>query len=482
MEKLRKKNEYKLTNGGVSVHPAASPKTLNRLLQDAGVRELITAGTLTPAHIEAIKTYPASKALQNEGVRALISAGTLTPAHIAAIKTNTARDALWDAEVHELITAGTLTPAHIAAIKTNAASRALRDAGVRALITEGTLTIEQVLRLTDPASKALRNAGVRALITEGTLTPAHIAAITTYSARDALQDADIRALITEGTLTPAHIAAIKTYDKRDLLKNKGVRTLITAGTLTPAHIAAIKTNTASAALQDAGVHELITAGTLTPAHIAAIKTNAASAALQDAGVRALITEGTLTIEQVLKLTDAASEALRDPDTQQLLRIRFITKETASLKLPIVVREEAMRYMKPLSDPNTAEDLRAFTRLIAQVKEDGVEMIWDQIKGNVADRMFDEFGSLYRGRADYSFTGLIDAGQYTELPDLSIFQESIQNSEGYRQYCSQILRRSGMFSSPRKSAESANMQRIPHGNTASSAKRACKAESHSMDDI
>jgi hypothetical protein len=137
-----------------------------------------------------------------------------------------------------------------------------------------------------------------------------------------------------------------------------------------------------------------------------------------------------------------------PDCQ----IRFITANTASLKLRIVAKEEAMRYMKSLANPNTAEDLRAFTRLISQVKKNGVEVIWDQIEGNVADRMFDEFGSLYRDRADHSFTGLVDAGQYTKLPDLSIFQEQVDNSKAYHQYCSQMLRQSGMFFSDKTSAE------------------------------
>ena len=137
-----------------------------------------------------------------------------------------------------------------------------------------------------------------------------------------------------------------------------------------------------------------------------------------------------------------------PDCQ----IRFITKGTASLKLPIVVREEAMRYLAPLANPSTVEELREFTQLMSQVKEDGVAVIWDKIKGNVADRMFDEFGSLYQDRADHSFTGLVETGQYTELPDLCIFQEQVQNSRGYHQYCSQMLRRSGMFSSPEKSAD------------------------------
>ena len=137
-----------------------------------------------------------------------------------------------------------------------------------------------------------------------------------------------------------------------------------------------------------------------------------------------------------------------PDCQ----IQFMTRETASLKLPIVAREEAMKYLASLANPSTVEAFRAFTQLMRQVKEDGVEVIWDQIKGNIADRMFDEFGSLYLDKADHSFAGLIEAGQYTELPDLNIFQEQAQNSKGYNQFRGQMLRRSGMFSSPQEATD------------------------------
>jgi len=112
----------------------------------------------------------------------------------------------------------------------------------------------------------------------------------------------------------------------------------------------------------------------------------------------------------------------------------------------------MCYMELLADPNTAQEFRAFTQLVLQVKEHGVEVIWDQIKGNVANRMFDEFGSLYPDIADHSFTGLIEAGLYTELPDLGIFQKQVESSEGYHQFCSQMLHQSNMFLTHRTSSE------------------------------
>ena len=86
----------------------------------------------------------------------------------------------------------------------------------------------------------------------------------------------------------------------------------------------------------------------------------------------------------------------------------------------------MRHLKSLSNPSTAAEVQDFNELITKLQEDGVEVIWDQIKGNVSDRMFDEFGSLYRGREDDVFTGLINAGPYVGLPDLTVLQKQVQN--------------------------------------------------------
>ena len=134
-------------------------------------------------------------------------------------------------------------------------------------------------------------------------------------------------------------------------------------------------------------------------------------------------------------------------------IQFITNSMASLKSPIIVREEAISYLKSQAIQNTAKDLREFFRLISHVKECGIEVIWDKIKDNVANTMFVEFSCLYQhDRENHSFTSLIEEGQYTKLTDLSIFQEQIQKSKGYHQFCSQILRQSSIFISHEPSSE------------------------------
>lgn len=110
------------------------------------------------------------------------------------------------------------------------------------------------------------------------------------------------------------------------------------------------------------------------------------------------------------------------------QVLLITSEIATFKLCVVVREEAMRYLATLTNFNAAKALSIFTHTIEQVKKEGVGVIWHHIKDQVATRMFDEFGSLYRNMVDSDFTGLIEAGKGVELNNLNIFQEKIQSSD------------------------------------------------------
>ena len=86
-------------------------------------------------------------------------------------------------------------------------------------------------------------------------------------------------------------------------------------------------------------------------------------------------------------------------------VRFITKEGASLKLPIVVKEEANKYL--LED--ASEELK---ELQDSMINDDMEPLWAIISPFVATRMFDDFGSLYpNGKNSPEFTDLIQQGIY-----------------------------------------------------------------------
>lgn len=127
------------------------------------------------------------------------------------------------------------------------------------------------------------------------------------------------------------------------------------------------------------------------------------------------------------------------------RIEFITGETAALKLKVIVMEEIQAYLTEKANPFTSKDFLNCTHLLKQLEQDGVEIIWDDIKVKVSARMYEEFHSLFAAKDDPKFTAFIDAGQYFELNNLSLFQKDLLESKGYRQYCSSILRASGIFS-------------------------------------
>ena len=136
-------------------------------------------------------------------------------------------------------------------------------------------------------------------------------------------------------------------------------------------------------------------------------------------------------------------------------IHFMTRQTAALKLPKIVQEEALHYLSQLANPDNKKELIAFTKLIATLKKEGLAVIYECIKNKISHRMFDEFGALYHDDTDPLFTNLIDAGEYTAVNNLSQFQEQIQSSKGYHQYCSEILRfsiKNKLFFSSSKQSE------------------------------
>ena len=125
-------------------------------------------------------------------------------------------------------------------------------------------------------------------------------------------------------------------------------------------------------------------------------------------------------------------------------IEVITLKLAALKFPIVVKEEVKHYLADKANPATFSEFNQFTHQIKQIEEEGVDVIWGSIKDHVAARMFDEFGSLYVNQDDPRFTAFMDTAQYIELGELPSFQKELSESEGYRKYCSSMMRSPGLF--------------------------------------
>lgn len=125
-------------------------------------------------------------------------------------------------------------------------------------------------------------------------------------------------------------------------------------------------------------------------------------------------------------------------------IIMITKEMASLKLPCVVREQSLLYLEQNLRTDTREAFIASEQLLTQVMTEGVEIIWENIKEMVAEKMFEEFGSLYYNRQNQEFITFINTGIYADIGDLSNLQEKMQDSLRNTRYQGYILRQQNNF--------------------------------------
>ena len=66
-------------------------------------------------------------------------------------------------------------------------------------------------------------------------------------------------------------------------------------------------------------------------------------------------------------------------------------------------------------------------------------IWGRIKGQVLHSLWTELGALYDGPQDPEFRTMVKLGVQVKLDNLTDFQKNIQESAGYHQYCSQLIR-------------------------------------------
>jgi hypothetical protein len=86
-------------------------------------------------------------------------------------------------------------------------------------------------------------------------------------------------------------------------------------------------------------------------------------------------------------------------------------------------------------PNTREEYLNAVRIMEEVMRDGMENIWPHIKERVSQRVFEEFGSLYRDINDERFVEMVGAGvdvDVSEIPET--FQQKMMESNGYRDGC------------------------------------------------
>ena len=106
-------------------------------------------------------------------------------------------------------------------------------------------------------------------------------------------------------------------------------------------------------------------------------------------------------------------------------IQFITQEYAAIKLPIVTMGVAVAHLEEMSKTTNCD---FFVKTMRNIQQDGIKMIWDAIKDRIKNTMFDEFGSLYSGKTDPAFAGLIESGQCADPQGHNAFKELLQKAE------------------------------------------------------
>lgn len=109
-------------------------------------------------------------------------------------------------------------------------------------------------------------------------------------------------------------------------------------------------------------------------------------------------------------------------------IIFMTPQTATWKLPAIVKEEIFAF---LGEPKTQQELDFSLKMIQEIEMKGVTAIWDHIKDKVSDRVLEEFGSLFQGKADPAFKGIVSEGVYTQFDKVTELKKQISKSVAFR---------------------------------------------------
>lgn len=425
-------------------------------LCEAGVRDLIIEKRIRMDQVLKL-TEEASTALCSEEVRALISKNILMIEEMLAL-TEPASRALC-AGLYDFFSQHRKTIKHILRL-TEEAANALRISSVRGFITQGQIKIEEVLKLTRAASRVLCDPEVVDFISKDARIPMRQVLTLTWAASYALCNPGVRDFITKGGITIKQVLSL-TEDAGYILSQEEIRDFIAKGVITLEQALTLTLDEASA-LRDERVINFIAKDRLTQKGLWAIA-KAAEDTLSNS-YAPIYTVSPLAIAQALALADEewtilvkgglnerrtgelSFEQIIDPlhQMQATVLAPIITHKTPGFRLIKVLREEANRYLQTLANPKTAKELLVFTDLIVNIKKNGTKVIWPFIVEQVTTRMFDEFGSLYSDKADPQLTALIHAGKNVDLGALPDYQEQIQGSKGYQQFCSRALSSSQSF--------------------------------------
>eukprot|EP01059_Diplonema_ambulator_P033868 TRINITY_DN729_c0_g1_i6.p1 TRINITY_DN729_c0_g1~~TRINITY_DN729_c0_g1_i6.p1 ORF type:complete len:778 (+),score=-54.02 TRINITY_DN729_c0_g1_i6:302-2635(+) len=439
----------------------------SRNLDYTAVQELLTTGTLTLEQVLAL-TWDQRNNLESTFIQELRATGTLTLEQVLALTWDQSRNLDYTA-VQELLTTGTLTLEQALAL-TREQREILASPAVQELRAAGTLTLEQVLALSYNARIALRDPETRRRLRAGELTLEAIqdglpAVANNLNDGQSTHTASVHKSVLESAQrlekrygSQVDKAGLESTVKDicnfiDKLSNNSFEQAAAAdpGSHLEPTIEQVAAKRAISRITDPTYTFTDSGSQVTTRRLLALVWFAIQDDSQRAGTfedaKSQFIEGLYEIQRGYNLS---AQGLDDGEPDRFIcsagtfnklieklagihpdcQILFITRETASLKLPTVVQEEVRSYLLSLSSqletPKKRED---FGLLIEQLEMQGVEVLWPHIKDAVKKRMGEEFATLYpRGEEDRDFLELIKTAVYVEVPDMTPFKASGQIQE------------------------------------------------------
>jgi hypothetical protein len=93
----------------------------------------------------------------------------------------------------------------------------------------------------------------------------------------------------------------------------------------------------------------------------------------------------------------------------------------------LIREEVLAYLSSLANPRTSVEAKQFSALISHLDTYGLNILWPSIKKTVAERLLQQFKSLFSTKESSKFALLMEIGhcqlrQYTRLGYISVLQQ------------------------------------------------------------
>lgn len=106
-------------------------------------------------------------------------------------------------------------------------------------------------------------------------------------------------------------------------------------------------------------------------------------------------------------------------THPLVSISFVTRELLALKLPIIVAQEAHRYIQRLIKKKDFLGRKNFAELLEELKVTGIDIIFEKIRSQIAAKIRVEYGAYLEQlfRSEDELQQFINSGIFAPLTNL-----------------------------------------------------------------